>query len=265
LGIKSLALNHIEKGSHMDNQEAKFILNAYRPGGQDASDPRFAEALAQARRDPVLERWFSESIAFDAAMTENLRAIEVPNDLRESILVGVKISRPLRWTSPIVRWAIAAAVLAAAIVGSLTLRETIRPRLSGWQAQSLRTITSLVDGRSNFDAQSHRASQLVNWLQTNQAPFASKLPKNLETLESLGCKTFLWNQELVSVICFTRPDGGLIHLVITKASAVSDRELKGEPQLVQHGEWATATWREGDKVYMLALEGPREQLRTYLL
>ena len=64
----------------MDNQEAKFILSAYRPGGQDASDPRFAEALEQARRDPVLERWFSESIAFDAAMTEKLGAIAVPND-----------------------------------------------------------------------------------------------------------------------------------------------------------------------------------------
>jgi hypothetical protein len=249
----------------MDNQEAKFILSAYRPGGQDASDPCFAEALEQARRDPTLEKWFRNSVAFDVAVTEKLRAVEVPADLRENILVGVKVSRPLRWTSPIVKWAIAAALLVAAIVGSLTLRETTKPHLSGWQTQSLRTITSLVDGRSNFDAQSHSASQLVNWLQTNQAPVASSLPKNLETMESLGCKAFLWNQELVSVICFTRPDGGLIHLVITKASAASDRALKGEPQLIQHGEWATATWREGDKVYMLALEGSRDQLRTYLL
>lgn len=54
----------------MDNREARFVLNAYRPGGQDAGDPRFAEALEQARRDPVLERWFSESLAFDAAMAE---------------------------------------------------------------------------------------------------------------------------------------------------------------------------------------------------
>jgi hypothetical protein len=249
----------------VDNQEAKFILSAYRPGGQDASNPRFAEALEQARRDPMLEPWFRDSVAFDSAMTDKLRAVEVPADLRENILAGVKISRPLRWTSPIVKWAIAAALLVAAIVGSLNLRETTKPRLSGWQTEGLRTIASLVGGRSSFDAQSHSASQLVNWLQTNQAPIGSRLPKNLETLESLGCKTFLWNQELAAVICFTRPDGGLIHLVITKASPASDRAPKGGPQLVQHGEWATATWREGDMIYMLALEGSRNQLRTYLL
>ena len=33
----------------MDNREAKFILGAYRPNGQDAGHPRFSEALEQAR------------------------------------------------------------------------------------------------------------------------------------------------------------------------------------------------------------------------
>ena len=248
----------------MDNREAKFILNAYRPGGEDANDPRFAEALAQARRDPMLEQWFRDSVAFDSAMTDKLRGITTPTDLREKILVGVKVSRPLR-SRPLLKWAIAAAVLVAAIVGSLILRETNKPRLAGWQTQGLSTITSLVHGQSSFDAQSHSANQLINWLQTNQAPVAPRLPKNLETLESLGCKTFPWNEELVSVICFTRPDGGLVHLVITNASTTSDRALKGKPELIQQGEWATATWREGDKIYMLALEGSRDQLRTYLL
>jgi len=87
----------------MDNREAKFILGAYRPNGQDAGDPRFSEALEQARRDPILERWFLDSLAFDAAITEKLRATEVPPGLRESILAGVKVSRPLR--SPFVKWA----------------------------------------------------------------------------------------------------------------------------------------------------------------
>ncbi len=249
----------------MDNREAKFILSVYRPDGQDASDQRFAEALNQVRRDPMLERWFGASVAFDAAIAEKLRVIEAPPDLRENILAGVKVSRPLRWSSPLLKWAVAAAVLMAVIVGSLTLREMTRPRLSGWQTQGLRTITSLVDGQSSFDVHSQSARQLVNWLQTNRAPVASKLPRNLETLNSLGCKTFLWDQELVSVICLTRPDGGLIHLVITKASAASDLAFRNEPQLVQHGQWATATWREGEMIYMLALEGSRDQLRTYVL
>src|SRR5437867_8043687 len=97
-GIKSLPLNRTEGRSHMDNREAKFILNAYRPGGEDASDPLFAEALVQAQRDPVLARWFNESIAFDTAVTEKLCDVAVPADLRENILAGVKVTRPRRWS-----------------------------------------------------------------------------------------------------------------------------------------------------------------------
>ncbi len=70
--------------------------------------------------------------------------------------------------------------------------------------------------------------------------------------------------EDTSVICFMRPDGGLVHLVATTASVTTDRAPKVKPKLVQQGNWATATWREGDKVYMLALEGSRDQLAAYL-
>jgi len=248
----------------MDNREAKFILNAYRPGGQDASDPRFAEALEQARRDPVLERWLSEAIAFDAAMTDKLRATEVPPDLRESILAGVKVSRPLR--SPFVKWAIAAALISMAIVGSLIWHEPRKPSgLAGWQNRALDIVSALVRSESSFDAQSHNADELLAWLRVNDAPAAQTLPQELEKLESLGCKTFSWNGIPVSVICFTRPDGGLIHLVATNAVAPIKRTTKGQPELVQQGQWATATWREGDKIYMLAMEGSRDQLRAYLL
>ena len=249
----------------MDNQEAKFILNAYRPGGQDATDPRFAEALEQARRDPTLERWFRESVAFDAAVAEKFRAIEVPPALRDSILAGAKVSHPLRWTSPLIKWAIAALVTLTAIAGSLIWHSARPARLAGWQSHALVLVSSIERHELKFDAQSHDAGELVSWLQASDAPAAQKLPQSLEKLESLGCKTFLWNQELASVICFRRPEGGLIHLVVRRASAASDRTIKGEPELVQQGEWATATWRQGDMIYMLALKGPRDQVRTYLL
>src|SRR5437867_4392387 len=121
--------------SPMDNREAKFILGAYRPNGQDAGDPRFSEALEQVRRDPMLERWFNESIAFDRAITEKWRAIEVPPDLRENILAGVRVSRPLR--SPFIKWAIAAVVILAAVVGSVIWHNARPVRLAGWQSAAL--------------------------------------------------------------------------------------------------------------------------------
>ncbi len=248
----------------MDNREAKFILNAYRPGGQDATDPRFAEATEQARRDPILERWFSESIAFDAAMTEKLCGIEVPPDLRESILAGAKVSRPLRWSKPFIKWAIAAALISIAILGSLIWHETRPSHLAGWQNQALDVVSSLVKNESSFDAQSHDPGELLVWLRVNHVPAAQTLPQNLDKLESLGCKTFSWNGTPVSVICFMRPGGGLIHLVTMNTSAEFDRKLKRQPRVVQQDHWATATWREGEMTYMLALEGSPDQLRFYL-
>ncbi len=246
----------------MDNQEAKFILNAYRPGGQDADDPRFAEALEQARRDPILQQWFSESIAFDATVTKKLRVIEVPADLRESILAGVKVSRPLR--SSFVKWSVAAALVSMAILGSLIWRETRPAHLAGWQSQALDVISSLVRQESSFDAQSYNGRELVAWLHANRAPAPQALPRKLEKLESLGCKTFSWNGAPVSVICFRCPDSGLIHLVSTAATPATNHVEKVKPTLARQGNWTTATWREGDRIYMLALEGSPDQLRPYV-
>jgi hypothetical protein len=245
----------------MDNREAKFILSAYRSTGQDASDAHFAHALEQVRRDPMLEQWFRKSVAFDAAIAEKFGAVEVPSDLREKILVGAKISRPVHWSKRFGSWAIAAAIILIAGVGSLIWHNTRPARLAGWQMQALNVISSLVKNESKFDAQSQSPRDLVEWLRANKLPTAEKLPGHLNQLAGIGCKTFSWNGAQVSVICFMRPDGGLIHLVATK---VAGEKRKGGAQFVQQDEWATATWREGDKVFMLALEGSADQLRSYL-
>jgi hypothetical protein len=250
----------------MDNREAKFILSAYRPAGQDAKDSRFAEALDQAQCDPVLERWFRESIAFDTAMTEKLCAVPTPVDLRENILAGVKVTRPesIRgWKNRLTKLAIAAAVILSAALGGLIWHNTPRAHLVGWQSQALDVVSSLVRNESSFDAQSHNATELLDWLRANHAPATKTVPQNLATLKSLGCKTFFWSGKPLSVICFVRPGGGLIHLITMNASAESDREIKRQPRVVQHGHWATATWREGEHVYMVALEGSLEELRPY--
>jgi hypothetical protein len=250
----------------MDNREAKFILNAYRPGGQDANDPRFAEALEQVRRDPILQRWFDESVAFDAAMTEKLFATPVPSDLRESILTGVKVTRAPHWKNRWRKWAIAAAVVLSATLGALIWRNAHPAAVAGWQLQALDAIlSSIARNESRFDVISPNPADLVKWLRTNHAPAGKKLPHDLGKLPSIGCKTFFWRGKPVSLICFTLPEGRAIHLVVTNLSTESDRAIKHDAKVIQQGHWATATWREGDMIYMLALEGSRDELRSYLL
>ena len=250
----------------MDNREAKFILNAYRPGGQDANDPRFAEALEQVRRDPILQHWFDESVAFDAAMTEKLFATPVPNDLRESILTGAKVTQAPHLKDRWRKWAIAAAVVLSATLGALIWHNTRPAPVAGWQLQALDAIlSSIARSESHFDVISSNPADLVKWLRANDAPLGEKLPDNLGNLPTIGCKTFFWHGKPVSLICFTLSDGRAIHLVMTNVSTESDRSMKHEAKVIQQGQWATATWREGDMIYMLALEGSRDELRSYLL
>ena len=250
----------------MDNREAKFMLSAYRPGGQDANDPRFAEALEQVHRDPILQHWFDESVVFDAAMTQKLSATPVPSDLRESILTGAKVTHAPHLKDRWRKWAIAAAVVLSATLGALIWHNTRPAPVAGWQLQALDAIlSSIAQNESHFDVISSNPADLVKWLRENHAPTGESLPDNLDRLPSIGCKTIFWHGKPVSLICFTLPEGRAIHLVITNASADSDRAIKPEAKAIQQGHWATATWREGNMIYMLALEGSRDELRSYLL
>jgi len=79
------------------NEQARLLLSAYRHSGGDANDPAFAEALALAQRDPQLRAWLEESQHFDRAISERLRSLDVPPDLRETILAGARLSRAPRW------------------------------------------------------------------------------------------------------------------------------------------------------------------------
>jgi hypothetical protein len=84
----------------MSNDETKLILCAYRPGGQDASNPLFAGPLEQARHNPELKKWFAEERTFDSRLQAKLRnAITIPADLKTNLLALRKIVRPMDFTS----------------------------------------------------------------------------------------------------------------------------------------------------------------------
>jgi hypothetical protein len=213
-----------------------------------------------------LQRWFDESVVFDVAMTEKLCAMPVPNDLRESILTGVRVTRARHGGNRWRKWAIAAAAVLSATLGVLIWHNTRpQPAVAGWQLQALDTIlSSIARNESHFDVISRNPADLVTWLRANHAPTAEKLPDNLDKLPSIGCKTFFWRGKPVSLICFTLPEGRAIHLVMTNVSEPDDGRIKPEAKVIQQGQWATATWRAGNMIYMLALEGSRDELRSYL-
>ena len=70
----------------MDREQAKFILQSFRPDGADASDADFAAALQLAAQDRALGEWLADERAADAAFAAALDEIEIPELLRQRIL-----------------------------------------------------------------------------------------------------------------------------------------------------------------------------------
>ncbi len=70
----------------MDKEQARFILQSFRPDGADAKDPDFAEALARAAEDRELGDWLALERVQDASFSAAFNNLEIPDELRENIL-----------------------------------------------------------------------------------------------------------------------------------------------------------------------------------
>ncbi len=73
----------------MDREKAKFVLQSFRPDGADSQDIEFAEALQIATEDRELGEWLVRERAFDAEFAEALARVDLPEGLRENILLSM--------------------------------------------------------------------------------------------------------------------------------------------------------------------------------
>ena len=70
----------------MDRKEAQLILSGLRPGGLEANEPFFAEALALVEADPELQAWWQAQQEFDRRVSARLREVPAPKSLRQRCL-----------------------------------------------------------------------------------------------------------------------------------------------------------------------------------
>ena len=235
----------------MDKHEAKLLLQSYRPNGQDAGDPAFAEALALARQDPELSDWFRRECELDTAIAAKLAATAVPADLRQSILTGQRsqrqFARPdfLWWRSPALAWAAAIAVV---FVAAFFFRD---------QGGSPLSITAyrnaMADHLSSgfvFDVRSQQPEQLQSWLAERRAFGALQLPETLLLSNSIGCQLFEFEGRKSVLLCFTLADKQVVHLFVTDAAAFELGQVGEEPSLCRCEKWNACFWRKDGLVYL---------------
>lgn len=243
------------------NEQAKLLLSAYRPNGQDAGDPAFAEALDAVRTDPELQKWADDQAAFDRKVSEHLATVPVPNGLRDRILAGAKVSRSRPWWRWPKLWALAAILAILAVVAQLWI-----PKIGGiapWQTQALAVLDDLESSKTGFDFQNQDSARLLAWLRDQSAPRPEALPKSLSGFSTYGCKTWNWDGHRVSMMCFNAGNDDAVHLFTIDRSGLKGVPREGVRQYAQHGPWTVATWSDGDKAHMLAGQGGEAKLRGF--
>lgn len=275
----------------MKNDEAKFILRAYRPGGQDAADPQFAEALAQSRRDPELGRWFAEQTALDTAIGGKLQSIPVPADLKASILAGRKIV-PIR-TEPWWRQSLHPAATAAALavtlatIGYLALHVPPEPKADfsrftqditdylgkGYGVLPRHAHLATTDV-TYFGSQSYRMNyrspsldDIRQWLAANGGHGDFTSPPGLKKPLNLGCGVMDWRGKRITLIAFQTGrilPQDKVHLVIINTADLPDAPPRGQPRFDEREEWTTAAWSDGPLTYFLMAPGDRRAVGKYL-
>lgn len=247
----------------MNNSEAKFILNAYRPGGRDAADATFGPALAQARSDPALGAWFAREQAHGAAVAAKLRAVAPPAGLRDAILMGVRMSDATRrttrawWRRPAV-WAAAAGV---AIMLGVGVAMWPQPAGAAMEPFASFALDDMVHGKHGGHGE--KAGELVALLSKPATRLGGDLPVDVAALRATGCRTLRHEGKDVIEVCFAR-DGAEYHLYVIRHEDLPGLPTRAAPAIIARASGAAAVWSDSRNHYALVSDAGEQALKRLL-
>lgn len=258
----------------MTNEEAKFLLQGYRPNGADAENPALAEALGQAERDPALRAWFEREQAFDGIVAAKLAEVAAPAGLRESILAGTKLS-----TAPAVAersarswWrSVGVTALAAAAAVVLAAVWWLNPATGGDRVVSLPSAdvllkTALADYRGAHGMGPHadELGAFGRWLEAGDTRLGTQvMPVDFAKLREQGCRVVQVGGYELFEICFLR-DGRWYHVYIAPRSDFDPESVHDEPMFHEQGQFVAAAWADRENVYLVSSTAGIEALRGLL-
>lgn len=256
----------------MNTEEAKAILQSYRPHLDDANDPIFKEALLFAESDNEIKSWLEREQSFDKIFAQKLQGIEPPADLKEKILsnlpssttdtepeIFTNLTKVIWWRQPMT-WSVAACFIALFTLGVVLLR----PREHALQAQpEMEALVQAVNEHSRtvskLDYQNNDVVALQDFLMTNNSPTPQNLPTNLQNLNGIGCLSFTLQGHQLGLICFK--GDRIYHLYVTERKDIPNLI---SPKYHQFNDRSSATWTSDDQLYILSTKGEPKDLASLL-
>lgn len=242
----------------MNNEEAKFILGAYRADGRDAGDAQFAEAIAHTERDPVLRAWWERQRKFDEQISAKLQQLPAPPGLRDAILAGARASRPRRtwWSNP--WWLAAAAAIVVLAASALSVRP--RPTAQDFAAFALR---DLADAHARHIGHPPGLDALQDQLVSSSGSLRTSLNIDLDELRRKNCRRVRLGGRDVFEICFNR-GGTWFHLYAARRSEFASGAADPDTLITARGELASTAWGDATHLYALVTNGGAAALRRVL-
>ena len=243
----------------MTTQQAKQVLLTFRPWANDAHDPEMAEALALCHENPELAKWLEAHCETQAALRNSFKKITPPEAFKEQIISEHNArARQTWWRRPAVVATLALIVIFIAI-GSIVSPHIPRSRqIAGFENFRTRMIRSAVKTYS-MDVETNDVAQIRSYLAEKQAHADYIAPANLdEKVSAVGCAALSWQGKPVAMICYKtgRPlaDGTKsdMFLFVVDSKDVLNSPNKSTPEFAQVSTFATASWSQNGKLYLLA-------------
>ncbi len=246
----------------MDKDEAKYLLQSYRPSGADASDPHFADALGHVQQDAEMQSWFNRQQAISTALTEKLQEIPVPKDLKARILSGqIERESPRQWT-------LGHTLAAAAII--LILLTPLAYYANRFEPTGPKTFAALNLDMGNYlsrffvlEMQSDDMGEIRNYLNSEHKFDQFEIPTSLAEYPGIGCQMIDWHNQQVALICFV-VDDEIVHLFAMDSDIAEGAPTSSNPVFEQVNKWATYAWNEKDRAYLVSTLGDEAFLTRVL-
>lgn len=245
----------------MDEEQARLILQSYRPGEQEKDDSEFIAALQAVAANPELARWFAEEQAFDRAVAAHLESIPAPFGLKTRILAQGAAPAPPGKT----RWAfglIAVAALLLLLVQVVSLWRTPKS-VASLPSDYAREMASFIQLTPPLEMESDNLGEIKSWLAKKDG-LPIEVPARLAALEPVGCRVLSFRGYYVTLICFQREGKRLAHLFAVDRAAMPNMKPGEKPIFANEHGWMTAIWAEKDRVYMIAMQGGRAALESFM-